>query len=101
MQRREKPRTGSDLRALSFRLFRKVRTDPGSDLTESTEKTQKHTEKKEKKGSERALTRISRKTRKDANEFLKIKKCSRAPCFFVLFVFLFLCFSVRFQWIQW
>ena len=50
MQSREKPRTGSDLRALSFRLFRKVRTDLGSDLTESTEKTPKHTEKKEKKG---------------------------------------------------
>ena len=56
------------------RLFRKVRIDPGSDLTtEYTEETQIHTEKKEEKGSERALTRISRKTRKDANEFLKFQ----------------------------
>jgi len=102
-----------------------VRTDLGSDLTTEC------TKKKEEKGSERALTRIaltrialtrialtrisltrisltrisltriSRKTRKDANEFLKIKKCSRDPCFFVLFVFPFLCGSVRFQWAQW
>ena len=81
-----------------MRLFRKVRTDPSSDLTtEYTETTQTHTEKNEKKGSEGPLTRISRKTQKDANEFLKIKKCSRDPCFFVLFVFPFLYGSVRFQ----
>jgi len=74
-----------------------VRTDPGSDLTtEYTEATQTHTEKKrkEEKGSERALTRISRKTQKDANEFFKIKKCSRDPRFFVLFIWEIRCASV-------
>jgi len=44
-------------------LFRKVCTDPGSDLTAES------TEKKEAKGSKRVLTRISRKTRKDTKDF--------------------------------
>ena len=66
-----------------LRFFRKVRTDPGSDLTtECTEVTQIHTEKKEEKGSERALTRISRKTRKDANEFLKIQNLFELSVFY-------------------
>ncbi|MBE6424479.1 MAG: hypothetical protein E7029_00535 [Planctomycetaceae bacterium] len=64
-----------------FRLFRKVHTDPGSDLTtENTKETQTHTEKKEKrkKGSERTLTRISRKTRKAADALSgKRKKFSK------------------------
>jgi len=82
---------------------------PGPHLAaESAEETQKQTEKKKKKkGSERALTRISRKTRKDANEFLKIKKCSRALFFtaFCVKIHVSLCvfgvFSGELSWSSW
>ena len=61
----------SDFGVLFLCLFRKVRTDPGSELTIES------TEKKEEKGRKCALPRISRKIQKNAKEIFKIKKCSR------------------------